>query len=387
MNTPPILPPADLDICTEVYLREHTFPHAMLQSLLVTAHARRDATFSVMREAQIAVRRDPGQLLDQLAVCGEWLTLRPYLTTLILRATGVFGTIEVKGTPEHCTVSVQVWTDTSERGDATVERTFTGIRPYRIADVAFSLNWRFLDGQGRVTCASTEERASEDLLDEPYPALSGVNPFMEEYLESPETVLVLQGSPGTGKTRLIRAILGAISQRRGETAEVLYSGDSAVLKSDEVFLQFIAGDYRAFVVEDADHLLAPRSEGNHTLHRFLNIADGIASAHGKKIIFSTNLPNMRDIDEALVRPGRCFAHLYLEELQASEARRLLDRLCEQSAELRAAALAHLSVDSRKSFSVAEVYSAFRNSGPQRVSAQFPRHGAARDPDRVAFGFN
>lgn len=387
MNSTPFPPTADLEIRTEICLTEHIFPHAMLRSLMATAHTRRDATFSIMREAQMTVRRDPGQLLDQLAVCGEWLVLRPYLTTLIIWATGVFGTIEADGSREHCTVSIEVWTDTAERGDATVERILAGIRSHQITDVAFSLNWRFLDGQGRVACATTEERASDELVDEAYPNLLGVYPFVQEYLNSPETVLVLQGSPGTGKTRLIRAILSAISQRRGEKADVLYTGDSDVLKSDEVFLQFIGGDYRAFVVEDADHLLAPRSEGNHTLHRFLNIADGIASAHGKKIIFSTNLPNMRDIDEALVRPGRCFAHLYLEELQAAEASQLLDRLCEQNPELRSAALAHLSLNSRKSFSVAEVYSAFRNACPQRVRAQFLRRGVPRDPDRVAFGFN
>ncbi len=51
-------------------------------------------------------------------------------------------------------------------------------------------------------------------------------------------------------------------------------------------------------------MMKPRAGGNQRLHRFLNIADGIASAHGKKIIFSTNLPNIHDIDEALVRPGR-----------------------------------------------------------------------------------
>jgi ATP-dependent 26S proteasome regulatory subunit len=27
----------------------------------------------------------------------------------------------------------------------------------------------------------------------------------------------------------------------------------------------------------------------------------------RKIIFSTNLPNVGDLDDALVRPGRCFA--------------------------------------------------------------------------------
>jgi ATP-dependent 26S proteasome regulatory subunit len=134
-------------------------------------------------------------------------------------------------------------------------------------------------------------------------------------------------------------------------------------------------------------LLKPRSTGNQTLHRFLNIADGIASAHGKKIIFSTNLPNLRDIDEALVRPGRCFAHLYMVELQAAEAIGLLDRLCAETPERRAAALAALNVAGRKSFSVAEVYAAHRNTGPQRRRLSPSRFGVAKDPARVAFGFN
>jgi ATP-dependent 26S proteasome regulatory subunit len=165
---------------------------------------------------------------------------------------------------------------------------------------------------------------------------------------------------------------------------VLYTGDSAVLQNDEVFLEFIAEMHSAFVVEDADHLLTPRSGGNQTLHRFLNIADGIASAHGKKIIFSTNLPNMRDIDEALIRPGRCFAHLYLQELQAVEAIRLLDRLCADDPNLKASALTHLGPVHKKSYSVAEVYAAHRNAGSTAILAQL---GAQRDSARVAFGFN
>lgn len=387
MDIPQSPPAPELIVGTEVYVREHSFAHALLQTLLATAHARGDSTFSIMREAHITVRRDPGQLLDQFAVCGEWRILRPSLTSLILRETGVFGMIDVSGIADQCAISVDVWGDTAERADATVDRILATLRPHRIEDVAFTLNWRFLDGQGNVSRASTEERASEGLLDEAYPALRGVNQFIATYLESQETVLVLQGSPGTGKTRLIRAILSAISKRQGVTADVLYSGDSAVLKSDEVFLQFIAGDFRAFVVEDADHLLAPRSEGNHTLHRFLNIADGIAAAHGKKIIFSTNLPNMGDIDEALVRPGRCFAHLYLEELQTAEASTLLDRLCRQHPERQAGARSHLEQSRKKSFSVAEVYRIFRGAGPQAPRPQFCRPGIAGGPQRVGFGFN
>jgi ATP-dependent 26S proteasome regulatory subunit len=244
-----------------------------------------------------------------------------------------------------------------------------------------------LDGKGEIKRASTDERESEALIDEAYPIFSKVNEFIEQYLSAPETVLVLQGSPGTGKTRLIRAILAAMSRQKAETAEVLYTGDASVLESDEVFLEFITESHSAFVVEDADHLLAPRSGGNQTLHRFLNIADGIASAHGKKIIFSTNLPNLRDIDEALVRPGRCFAHLYLQELQQAEATRLLGRLCEDTPGRLSMATDHLQSAGAKTHSVAEVYAAHRNAGPQAVRPHLRRLGVPRDPDRVAFGFN
>jgi hypothetical protein len=36
---------------------------------------------------------------------------------------------------------------------------------------------------------------------------------------------------------------------------------------------------------------------------------GVVRAQGRKIIFSTNLPNAGDLDDALLRPDRCFAHM------------------------------------------------------------------------------
>ena len=96
---------------------------------------------------------------------------------------------------------------------------------------------------------------------------------------------------------------------------------------------------------------------------------------------------MGDIDEALVRPGRCFAHLYLEELQTAEASTLLDRLCQQHPERQAGARSHLEQSRKKSFSVAEVYRIFRGAGPQAPRPQFCRPGIAGDPQRVGFGFN
>jgi hypothetical protein len=387
MNAPQVPSLDGIQVSTPVGIPATTCAEALRKGLVMTAHARGDITFSIYREAQMLVRRDRHLLLDQFAQRPDWACLRPGYHTLIIRSEGLFGTIRAYGEPDYCDVEIELWTDTPERGDACLERILTELRPFQITDVAFSLSWRFLDGKGEVSRASTKERASEVLLNEAYPSLPDVDAFIEDFLDSTETVLVLQGAPGTGKTRLIRSILGSISRRKGETTDVLYTGDSAVLESDTVFLEFITGSFSAFVVEDADHLLAPRCGGNNILHRFLNIADGIASAHGKKIIFSTNLPNMRDIDEAPVRPGRCFAHLYLEELQPQEAVRLLERLFEQNPERRPGALADLDPAGRKAFSVAEVYSAFRRAGPQSVRMAFPRRGVAPAADRVAFGFN
>ena len=387
MDTPPVPPLVSLNLSTNVQMTEHAYEHLVLASLLASAQVTGDNTFRVFRLGQMTLRMDPPLLIDRLALRQDWVSLRPNAHTLIVRATHLFGIIEATGSAEKCSLSVQLWTDSAERGDAASENILAEFRHHEFRDISFSLNWRFLDGKGHIARASTEERATTDLLDEAYPLLGNVNAFINQYLEASETVLVLQGSPGTGKTRLIRAILGAISRRSGETAEVLYTGDSAVLESDEVFLEFITESHGAFVVEDADHLLKPRSGGNQTLHRFLNIADGIASAHGKKIIFSTNLPNIHDIDEALVRPGRCFAHLYLEELKIVEAVELLDRLCRDTPERQAAALSLMGSASRKSLSVAEVYAAHRNAGPQRVRPQGARFGIARNSERVAFGFN
>ena len=149
---------------------------------------------------------------------------------------------------------------------------------------------------------------------------------MARYHASRETVLILQGLPGTGKTRLVRAILAAMSARKTDSAKVLYTADKRALESDEIFVEFITGSHDAFVIEDADHLLMARANGNVDLHRFLAVADGVVRAQGRKIIFTTNLPNIGGIDEALARPGRCFATVRTRALERGEAELLLARI-------------------------------------------------------------
>ncbi len=124
-------------------------------------------------------------------------------------------------------------------------------------------------------------------------------------------------------------------------------------------MKFITGWDDAFVVEDADHLLKPRAEGNESLHRFLAIADGVVRAQGRKIFFSTNLPNVGDLDEALIRPGRCFARIHVRSLTGAEAQALTEALAAGDADKLARASVALAAEGARKRSLAEVYQALR----------------------------
>ena len=147
-----------------------------------------------------------------------------------------------------------------------------------------------------------------------YPWLNKpVSQYIAEYLSSEASILILIGPPGTGKTHLIKNII----HQSGGSAKVTYN--EQVLAGDEFFASFIDGDDDILVMEDADNFLASREEGNTMMHKFLNVSDGLISAANKKIIFSTNLPNIDDIDSALMRPGRCFDTMQFRKLTRAES--------------------------------------------------------------------
>jgi ATP-dependent 26S proteasome regulatory subunit len=72
--------------------------------------------------------------------------------------------------------------------------------------------------------------------------------------------------------------------------------------------------------------LAKREDGNTMMHRFLNVSDGLISAQDKKMVFSTNLPSVKDIDSALLRPGRCFDVVEFRPLTRKEALLITEEL-------------------------------------------------------------
>jgi hypothetical protein len=165
-------------------------------------------------------------------------------------------------------------------------------------------------------------RADRHPVAEMYPFLGDetLEQYYERYMASSASILLLIGPPGTGKTSFIRGLM----QHTQSSAIVTY--DENIMSKDYVFANFIEGDKNLMVIEDADMFLKARSEGNTTMHKFLNVGDGLVTTRNKKLIFSTNLPSIRDIDPALIRPGRCFDIVTFDLLDQQAAEKLAKKM-------------------------------------------------------------
>jgi hypothetical protein len=303
-------------------------PDTVLNIRALKAFDLAPALYPIHRIVYCVARGTTSQLFDDLALRSGFTAQRLGSGSLFLDGPGVFATL--KGSPKAYYTSCRftLWTDTPERARAVEALLLEIVGERRMREETFTIDWRFGTGDGSLGGVSFEELVDPALLDEAYPALSEpVATFIERYLAAPETILIVQGPPGTGKTRLVRAILGAISRRKEGRGSVLYTADRRAFENDRIFMEFLTEEHDAFVIEDADHILASRANGNLDMHRFLAIADGIVRAQGRKILFTTNLPNVGDIDEALLRPGRCFANVRTRPLSRFEAVNLVRRIC------------------------------------------------------------
>jgi hypothetical protein len=331
---------------------------AILASRMAQAFESAAMRYPIHRLLRCSVRRKIEDVFDDLALDSGLAAQRLAPASLLLDGAGAFVRAEGWRKSDYCSCLFNIWADSKVRAEEVRATLLRAVGERYLPHEMFVIDWHFTNARGVLNSVSFEEVAREALHDEAYPTLGmSVNEFIERFLDSGETVLILQGSPGTGKTRLVRAILGAMSRRKGDGAKVMFTGDQRSLENDEIFADFITGTHDAFVIEDADHLLRARTDGNHDLHRFLAVADGVVRAQGRKIIFTTNLPNIRDMDEALLRPGRCFAVVRARPLNADEIGKLVARLCDGTSDASAAVLERLGAAKGAAVSVAEIYRA------------------------------
>jgi hypothetical protein len=348
-----------VSLTTELY----DLAGAVVRARAVRAIDLASRSLPIYRAFRWSVKRRLNELFDELASDAQFTAQRVDSGNALLTAPGLFVSATGYDKGKYCSCVFQMWAESRERAEEAESRLKRLSGELWVKEKSFVIAWHFM-ANGQLRSSAFEEFVTETLLDEAYPSLEGgVRRFIGDYLAKPDAVLILLGPPGGGKTRLVRELLAAVTQRKGDNAQIMYTTDKKAIASDQMFVDFITSRYDALVVEDTDHLLKARTSGNEEMHRFLAIADGIARAQGRKIIFTTNLPNVTDIDPALTRPGRCHAVVNLRGLMPSEALRLAARICGEEGERLERARALLAAEATKAFSVAQVYRACGGAGP------------------------
>jgi hypothetical protein len=175
-----------------------------------------------------------------------------------------------------------------------------------------------VDGQGNLCTVMETIQGVRDVKDitKFYPYFDFTpTKFYEEFSKSNSNVSLIYGVPGTGKSNWMMEVINA----RGWDDKI-YLADRMDVLGHPGFPDFIRELPAGSIVltEDADILVKKRTEGNVSMSALLNATAGIVS-RDVKIIICTNLPSTRDIDEALMRPGRCFRVLKFLNLTGEQA--------------------------------------------------------------------
>ena len=137
-----------------------------------------------------------------------------------------------------------------------------------------------------------------------------------QYNNANEPILMLYGDPGVGKTTFVKYIIA-----HGDFKNAAYIKDPSVMEEGELWSLLTSENYDLVIFDDLDINLLPRRKNSEStfMTQLLSYSDGIFTQGKVKIIITTNQA-VKEIDSALVRPGRCFDFLRLNALDRSDAR-------------------------------------------------------------------
>lgn len=217
------------------------------------------------------------------------------------------------------------------------------IKTCRFVDGKFpKINWvTGIDNNGNLVIKKYEMKHKNEFVQDFYPCLKGVSieDYAKKYVESNSSIIILIGPPGTGKTNFIRHLL----MSTGESVLMTHSDD--LKRTDVLFSHFYDSPEKFLVLEDADTFVVSREKGNDNMKQLLNIADGLTANPNKKVIITVNLPTISQVDDALIRPGRCYSILRFDAFGGDTLINAADHIGVSD-----------KIDESKKYTLAELYS-------------------------------
>ena len=135
---------------------------------------------------------------------------------------------------------------------------------------------------------------------------------------------VLYGTAGSGKTSFIKALIGSLDKQF-----ILVTTAIAAHMAEPEFIAFMMENKDSiFILEDCEQVLMSREENRFggAISNILNMSDGLMSDIFNIKFICTFNTDIENIDEALLRPGRCFVNYEFRPLKAEKASKLLESL-------------------------------------------------------------
>ncbi len=149
-----------------------------------------------------------------------------------------------------------------------------------------------------------------------------VGDFARRYMASNAPVLFLYGPTGTGKTTFSRTMAMELNAVIMTTSDIRIATSSGLFDTYREYLKLAKMDEdprpHILLIEDVDTLLMSRLKNNIEMSRLLNETKGLSFNKDIRVIFSSNLTDLKDVDSALLRPGRCFDKVYFPKLTKAE---------------------------------------------------------------------
>ena len=195
----------------------------------------------------------------------------------------------------------------------------------------------------RTAPVSTEELALH--YGDDFPAWE--KEWRERLRQKSSGLSILHGPPGCGKTSYLRALMARLIDKA-----VFYfvPVSAADMLFDPRFVGFWISEagrnkkkQKIVLLEDAEELLLPRDGSNRDkVSNLLNLADGFLGDHLKLNVIATTNATVRQLDSAILRPGRLLGSRKFRRLHRDEAQRL-------------AQAKGLTLADKEDYSLAEIY--------------------------------
>jgi hypothetical protein len=281
-----------------------------------------ECDFNMYDSCYIAIKKGitTKELFNKLLELGEMLLYHEY--SYIILGSNYVLFIESTHSSSQIGIGCHIFTNSFDMFKKVEERIKGVLKEDIFTCPEVSISYYYFE-EGKIDVVYTSEIIDDTFLQSSYPFIPNMQEYVQRFIKSSASILLLIGTPGSGKTRFIRYILSQM-KKPDKRLSISYTSFKQVIESTKLYKDFMFSDQRILILEDVDYHLAARTDGNYSMYALLNASDGVIAHRDSKIILSTNLSNVTSIDPALFRPGRCFDVLHFRKLTYDESLKFIN---------------------------------------------------------------